>query len=139
MRGGRCEGVICGRASAGKRGSPPLTIDELFERRVVGVGSRPDSGEACGSRMIPDVHSALAFEMRRLDGLLFFLDSDGLIRRSGGIGDEGGVEKVSRSGDAKAKAEAMTMEPWCKGTCVSIMKVSKFMMVCTPKIGRLDA
>jgi hypothetical protein len=33
-----------------------------------------------------------------------------LIRSSGGIGVVGGVEKVSTSGDANAKAEAMIME-----------------------------
>ena len=57
--------------------------------------------------MIPEVHSTLVFAIRRLDGRLFFLDSDGLIRSSGGIGVLGGVEKDSNSGDASAKVEAM--------------------------------
>ena len=106
MRGGRCEGVVCGRGSA-ERGSPPLTIDKLLERRVVGVGSRPYSGEACGSRTMPEVHSGPLLEIRRLDGRLFFLDSDGLMRSSGSIGVVGGVEKVSASGEADAKVEVM--------------------------------
>lgn len=45
--------------------------------------------------------------MQRLDGLLFLLDSDDLIRISWGIGVEGGVEKASTSGDGTAKAEGM--------------------------------
>jgi hypothetical protein len=60
--------------------------------------------------MIPDFHSAPASEIRRLDGRLFLLDNEGLIRSSGGSGVVGGVEKVSTSGDANAKAEAMIME-----------------------------
>jgi hypothetical protein len=56
---------------------------------------------------IPGAHSVLVLEIRRLEGRLLFLESDGLIRSSGGIGVLGGVEKVSRSGDAKAKVEAM--------------------------------
>ena len=76
---------------------------------MVGVRSLPYSGEDCGSRMIPEVHSVLILETRRLDGRLFLLDSDGLIRSSEGIGVVGGVEKVSPSGDAIAKAEAMKM------------------------------
>ena len=59
---------------------------------------------------MPEVHSTLVFDIRRLDGRLLFLDSDGpLIRSSGGIGVVGGVEKVSISGDANAKAEAMAI------------------------------
>lgn len=46
--------------------------------------------------------------MQMLDGLLFFLDSDDLVRISWGIGVEGGVEKISTSGDDTAKAEGMT-------------------------------
>jgi hypothetical protein len=76
-----------------------LTIDEPFEGWVVGLGSSLHSGEACGSSMMPGVHSALVREMRRSEGRLLFLDSDGLIRISGGIGVVGGVEKVSPSGD----------------------------------------
>ena len=108
MRGGRCEGATCERSSAGRGPPPPLTIGEVFERRVVGVGSRPYS-ESCGSMTIPGVHSVGVLEIRRLDGLLFFLDSDGLIRISGGKGVLGGVEKVSTSGDANVKVEAMTI------------------------------
>lgn len=106
MRGGRCEGVVCERGSAGW-GSPPLTIDEPFGGPGVGEGSSLYSGEACGSRMIPEVHSVLVFEMRRLDGRLFFLDSDDLIRISGDIGVVGGVEKVSASGDDNLEVEGM--------------------------------
>lgn len=112
MRGGRCEGISCERSSAG-RGSPPLAIGEaVVGRRVVGVGSHPYSGEACGSMTMPGAHSKLVLEMRRLEGRLLFLESDGLIRISGGIGVLGGVEKVSRSGDANAKVEAMTVGRW---------------------------
>jgi len=106
MRGGRFEGVVCGRFSAG-RGSPPLMIDEPLEVREVGVGSVLHSGEAWGSRMMPEVHPTLVSEMRRLDGRLFFLDSDGFIRISGGIGVVGGVEKISPSGDTNAEVEGM--------------------------------
>lgn len=105
MRGGRYEGVIC------ERGSPPLTIDEPFKGRAVGAGSNLHSGEPWGSRMMSDVHSALLFKMCRLDGRLFFLDSDDLVRISGGIGVVGGVENVSPSGDDSAKAETMTKVP----------------------------
>ena len=49
-----------------------------------------------------EVHSMPVLEMRRLEGRLLFLESDGLIRSSGGMGVLGGVEKDSRSGDAKA-------------------------------------
>ena len=106
MRGGRCEGVVCERGSA-ERGSPPLSIDEPFEGWAVGADSTPHSGEACGSRMMPEVHSALVLEMERLDGRLFFLDNDDFIRISGGIGVEGGVEKISISGDDSVKVGAM--------------------------------
>lgn len=108
IRGGRCEGVICGRESA-ERGSPPLVIDEPFEVRMVGAGSRLYSGDACGSRMMPEFHSAREFEMRRLDGRLLFLDSDGVVRISEGIGVVGGVEKVSLSGDGGTKGEGIAM------------------------------
>jgi len=107
MRGGRCGGVVCGRCPPVGWGSPPLTIDEPSGGAAVGEGSNLHSGEACGSRMIPEVHSALAFEMRRLDGRLLFLDSDDLIRISGGMGVVGGVEKVSTSGDDNVKVEGM--------------------------------
>ena len=106
MRGGRYEGVVCERGST-ERGSPPLTIDEPFWGPAMGEGSSLYSGDACGSRMIPEVQSALVFEMRRLDGRLFFLDSDDLIRISGGIGVVGGVEKVSISGDGNVEVEGM--------------------------------
>jgi len=109
MRGGRCGGVTCERGSAA-RGTPPLVIDGVLEGRLVGVGSRPYSGEACGSTMMPAAHFVLVFERCRLDGRLFFLDSDGFIRISGGIGVVGGVEKVSTSGDGgNAKVEDMAM------------------------------
>jgi hypothetical protein len=72
-----------------------------------GKGIQPMLREACGSRMIPEVHSALVLEIRRLDGRLFFLDSDDLIRISGDIGVVGGVEKVSASGDGDARLEGM--------------------------------
>jgi len=57
--------------------------------------------------MMPDVHSVLAFEICRLDGRLFFLDRDVLIRISGGVGVVGGVENVSPSGDGGVKVEGM--------------------------------
>ena len=116
MRGGRCE-VVCGRGPSAGWGSPPLTIDEPFGGPEVGEGSSLHSGEACGSRMIPDVHSALVFEMRRLDGRLLFLDSDDLIRISGGIGVVGGVEKISISGDGDVEAEGMAMIKERAWTC----------------------
>lgn len=59
--------------------------------------------------MMPGVHSVLLFEIRRSDGRLFFLDSDGLVRSSGSIGVVGGVVKVSPSGEANSKVEGMTM------------------------------
>lgn len=71
------------------------------------MGSSPHSGEVCGSRMMPDFHSALVSVMCRLDGRLFFLDSDDLIRISGGFGVVGGVENVSPSGDDGGKVEGM--------------------------------
>jgi len=108
IRGGRCGGVTCDRGSVAW-GTPPL-IDEVWEGRVVGLGSSTHSGETCGSRMMPAVHSVLAFERCKLDGRLFFLDRDGFIRISGGIGVVGGVEKVSPSGDGgSVKAEGMVM------------------------------
>lgn len=58
---------------------------------------------------MPEVHSVLVLEIRRLDGRLFFLESDGLIKSSGSIGVVGGVERESISGEANAKVEAMTM------------------------------
>ena len=109
IRGGRCEGVICERGSADSWGSPPLMIDDPFEVRVVGVGCWLHSGDACGSRTIPEVQSAQVFEMRKFDGRLFFLDSDGLIRISAGIGVVGGVEKVSKSGDGGTKVDGMAV------------------------------
>lgn len=112
MRGGRWEGVICERSSAG-RCSPPLTIGELFGRRAVGVGSHPYSGESRRSTIMAEVHSELVLEIRKLDGRLSFLDSDGLIRSSGSIGVVGGVEKGSGSGDPNPMVVAMT-RGWLK-------------------------
>jgi len=109
MRGGRCGGVTCERGSAA-RGTPPLVIDGALGGRAVELRSSPYSGETCGSRMMSAFHSVLVFERCRLDGRLFFLDSDGFIRISGGIGVVGGVEKVSPSGDGgNAKVEGMAM------------------------------
>lgn len=128
MRGGRCvEGVGSERGPV-EWGSPPLTIDEPFSE--MGVGSCPYSGEACGSRTIPGVHSVLVFEMRRMDGRLFFLDSDDLNRISGGIGVEGGVENVSTSGDDDVRVEGMAM-----GT-VDVKERARIetLAVCTPRL-----
>lgn len=123
MRGGRCGGVVCERDSA-ERGSPPLTIDEPLEGPVAGVGSNLHSGDTCGSRMMPDVHSALVFEIRRLDGRLFFLDSDDLSRISGGIGVVGGVENISTSGDDSVKVVGMVKGRFpSKGTCVGLLEL----------------
>lgn len=59
---------------------------------------------------MPEAQSELVLEIRRLEGLLLFLDSDGLIRSSEGIGEAGGVEKDSTSGEANAKMEVMSIE-----------------------------
>lgn len=131
MRGGRCEGVICGRGSA-ERGSPPLVIGGPFEMRVVGVGCRLHSGDAWGSRMMSEVHSAREFEMRRLDGRLFFLDNAGMVRISAeGIGVVGGVEKVSTSGDGGTKVEGMVMERLKQTNVCELGKAYKFSVACT--------
>ena len=110
MRGGRYESDIWERCSVVRNTPPSLTIDEQFMRRKGWASSRQNSGEACGSRTIPDVHSGLVFEIRKLDGRLALLDSDGLIKSSGGMGVVGDVEKASISGEANAKADAMTVE-----------------------------
>ena len=87
-----------------------MVIDGVLEGRAAELDSSPNSGETCGSRMTSGVHSVLVFERCRLDGRLFFLDSDGFIRISGGIGVVGGVKKVSPSGDGgNAKGEGMAM------------------------------
>lgn len=110
MRGGRWGGAICERGSS-ERSSPPLMIDEPFWGRIAEVSSSPHSGETCGSRMMSEVHSVVVFEMCKLDGRLFFLDSEDFIRISEGIGVVGGVENVSPSGDGggNAKVAGMTM------------------------------
>ena len=77
----------------------------------MGVGSILHSGEPWGSRMMSDIHSTPLFEMRRLDGRLFFLDNDDLVRISGGIGVVGGVENISPSGDDSANVEGMIKVP----------------------------
>jgi len=60
IRGGRCGGVTCERDSV-ERETPPLMIDGALEGRAVELGSSPHSGETCGSRIMPAVHSVLVF------------------------------------------------------------------------------
>ena len=113
-------------------GTPPLVIDGVLEERAMGLGSSPHSGETWGSRMMPAVHSVLVFERCKLDGRLFFLESDGFIRISWGIGVVGGVENVSPSGDGgNAKAEGMVM---VEGK--NVRDAYTVPVACTPGSGR---
>ena len=84
--------------------------------------------------MMPEFHSTLEFEMRRLDGRLFFLDSDDLIRISCGFGVEGGVVKISTSGDGSVKAEGMVRVTNKATNVCGLVYAYELLLVWTPRL-----